>query len=85
MIRIQETNSNEGVKQNKSPNSSRIQFLEADLDQEPSSFTFHDQRILQQDLTLKSLPLLCDEAALLDLLLFSSDCSERRRAFSELK
>ena len=53
MIRIQETNSNEGVKQNKSPNSSRIQFLEADLDQEPS-FVF--QYILQQDLTLKSLP-----------------------------
>ena len=55
MIKIQETNSNEGVKQNKSPNSSRIQFLEADLDQEPS-FVFHNQYILQQDLTLKSLP-----------------------------
>ena len=55
MIRIQETNSNEGVKQNKSPNSSIIQFLEADLDQEPS-FVFHDQYILQQDLTLKCLP-----------------------------
>ena len=54
LIRIQETNSNEGVKQNKSPNSSRIQFLEADLNQEPS-FIFHDQHILQQGPMLKSL------------------------------
>ena len=38
----EKTNSNEGVKQNKSPNSSRIQFLEADLDQEPSSLIFRD-------------------------------------------
>ena len=45
----------EGVKQNKNPNSSKIQFLEAELDQGPS-FVFRDY-ILQQDLTLvKSLP-----------------------------
>ena len=36
------------------PKSSTIQFLEADLDQEPS-FVFRDY-ILQQDLTLESLP-----------------------------
>ena len=57
MITIQEVNNNnnKGVKESKSPNSSRIQFLEADLDQEPS-FVFRDQYILQQDLSLKSLP-----------------------------
>ena len=53
LLRYRKTNSNEGVKQNKSPNSSRIQFLEADLGQEPS-FVLRDY-ILQQDLTLKSL------------------------------
>ena len=50
------TNSKEEVKQSKSPNSSRIQFLEADLDQEPS-FVFRDQYILQQDLTLTRGPM----------------------------